>query len=185
LNDISAKYAAYYYVASMIQSMLLVIPMATSQALLTESSYNEAELKKHVKKAIANISILLIPATAVIIFAGKILLQFFGKNYADEAFQFLQLYSASTIFTALLLVGNAILKIKEKIKTLVTLNIMAAVITLSLSYVFISSKLVGIGWGLIFGQAIPGLVSIYFIIRNCSDAPRSRTSPGKIQRVFE
>ena len=53
LNVLSAKYAAYYYIASMIQSILLVIPVAAAQALLTEGSYNEAELKKHVKKTIA------------------------------------------------------------------------------------------------------------------------------------
>lgn len=184
LNDLSAKYAAYFYVASMIQSMLLVIPIATSQALLTESSYNESGIKKHVKKAITNISIILIPATAVVIFAGRILLQLFGRNYAVEAFQFLQLYSASTIFTALLLVANAILKIKEKIKSLIILNIMAAIITLSLSYVFISSKLVGIGWSLMLGQAIPGLISIYFIVHNCSDASRPSVPSRKIQKGF-
>ncbi len=77
----------------MIQSILLIIPLATSQALLTEGSYNEHELRKHVKKALATILFILIPATAVIVFGGNILLQVFGKNYASEAFQFLRLYS--------------------------------------------------------------------------------------------
>ncbi len=40
---------------SMIQSILLIIPLATSQSLLTEGSYNEDELKKHVKKALSTI----------------------------------------------------------------------------------------------------------------------------------
>src|SRR5260370_9261626 len=170
LNVLSAKYAAYYYVASTIQSVLLVIPMVAEQALLTEGSHNETELKKHVKKAIAMILVILIPATAIIVLFGNILLQFFGKSYAIEAFQFLQLYSVSTIFTALLLIANAIMNVKHKIKTLVISNIIAAVLTLGLSYAFISGKLVGIGWGWTLGQAIAGLVSIYFIIRY-SDTP--------------
>ena len=87
LNILSAKYAAYYYIASMIQSVLLIIPVATAQALLTEGSYDEAKLKNHVKKAIATISVILIPATAIIVFIGKLLLRFFGKSYAAEAFQ--------------------------------------------------------------------------------------------------
>lgn len=166
LNVLSAKYAAYYYVASMIQSILLVIPLATAQALLTEGAYNEAELKKHIKKAIATILAILLPATAITVFAGNIMLQFFGKSYASEAFQFLQLYSVSTVFTALLLIANAIMNVKHQIKSLVILNVVAAVLTLWLSYAFISGRLVGIGWGLILGQAIAGLASLCVIIRN-------------------
>ncbi len=166
LNVLSAKYAAYYYVASMIQNFLLIIPLAAAQALLTEGSYNEAELKKHVKKAITTVLVILIPATAIIVFAGNILLQLFGKSYATEAFQFLQLYSVSTIFTALLLISNAIMNVKHQIKSLVISNVIAAAFTLWLSYAFISGKLIGIGRGWILGQAIAGLISIFFLIRN-------------------
>jgi len=166
LNVLSAKYVAYYYVASMIQSILLVIPVATTQALLTEGSYNEAELKKNIKKAIATNLAILLPATAIIVFGGNIILQFFGKTYATEASEFLQLYSISTIFTALLLIANTIMNVKHQIKSLVILNIVAAVLTLWLSYAFISGKLIGIGWGLILGQAIAGFISLCFIIRN-------------------
>lgn len=185
LNILSAKYAAYYYVASMIQNVLLVIPIATEQALLAEGSHNEAELKKHVKKAIAMILVILLPATAIIVLFGNILLQFFGKSYAIEAFQFLQLYSVSTIFTAFLLIASAIMNVKHKIKTLVISNIIAAALTLCLSYAFISGRLVGIGWGWTLGQAIAGLVSICFIIRSCSGAPQSQASPSKVQEVLE
>lgn len=183
LNVLSAKYAAYYYVASMIQSILLVIPIATAQALLIEGSYNEAELKKHVKKAITTILVILLPATAIIVFAGNILLQFFGKSYASEAFQFLQLYSVSTIFTAFLLIVNAIMNVKHRIKTLVISNTIAAVLTLCLSLTFISGRLVGIGWGWILSQAIVGLVSIFFIIRYFLSTSKSWRAMFKDKRV--
>jgi O-antigen/teichoic acid export membrane protein len=166
LNVLSAEYVAYYYIASMIQNILLIIPTATAQALLTEGSYNEDELKKHVKKAMLTIFVILVPATAIIFFAGNIFLRFFGKNYATEAFSFLRLYSISTIFTALLLTSNAIMNVMHQIKSLIFSNVIAAVLTLWLSYVFISGKLVGIGWGWILGQAIAGLMSLCFIIRN-------------------
>jgi len=166
LNSLSAKYVAYYYIASMIQNILLIIPFATSQALLTEGSYNDSELKKHVKKAFLTIFVILFPATAIIFFGGNILLQFFGKGYVIESFQFLKLYSLSTIFTTFLLVSNAIMNIKHQIKSLIVSNVIAALLTLWLSYAFISSKLVGIGWGWVLGQAIAGLLSLCFIIRN-------------------
>jgi hypothetical protein len=49
---------------------------------------------------------------------------------------------------------------------LVIANAIATILTLWLSYVFISGKLVGIGWGWLLGQAIAGLISILFIIYN-------------------
>ena len=136
LNVLSAKYAAFYYIASMIQNILLIIPLATTQALLTEGSYNEAELKRHVKKAITTIFVILTPATTVVVFAGNLLLQVFGARYANETFQFLQLYSVSTMFTALILIANAVMNIKHQIKLLVIFNTIAAIFTLSLLLCF-------------------------------------------------
>src|SRR3984893_1855637 len=183
LNVLSAKYAAYYYVASMIQSILLIIPLATAQALLTEGSYNEAELKKHVIKAITTILATLVPATLVIILFGNILLQFFGKDYASEALQFLQLYSFSTIFTSLLLIANAVMNVQHRIKSLVISNVLAAVFTLSLSCAFISGKPACVGWGWTLGQAIAGLISLYFITRSNSHISRPRASPVRLWRA--
>ncbi len=174
LNVLSAKYAAYYYIASMLQSLLQIIPAAASQALLTEGSYNEADLKKHINKAVITIVVILVPATAIIVFWGNILLQFFGKSYASEAFQFLQLYSVSTIFTALILIANAIMNVKHKTKTLMISNVLAATLTLGLSYACISGKLVGIGWGWTLGQGIAGLVALFIILREYVGTPTQK-----------
>ncbi len=165
LNTLSAKYAAYYYVAAMIQANLQVIPSAATQALLTEGSYNETELLKPVKKAIRIIVVLLVPAIAIIVLGGTVVLQFFGKNYAIESIQFLRLFSISTLFTAVLFIANAILNVKQRIKTLVLLNITASALTLGLSYAFISGGLDGVGWGWTLGQAIAGAVAGLFIVQ--------------------
>ena len=165
LNTLSAKYAAYYYVASTIQTNLQVIPAATTQALLTEGSYNETELKKHLKKAMITTFVILLPAIAMIVLGGNIVLQIFGKNYATGAIQFLRLYSISTLFTAFIFICNAIMNVKHQIKSLVILNVSAEVLTLGLSYAFISRGLVGIGWGWTLGQTIAGLVALFFIIK--------------------
>lgn len=165
LNAISAKFAAYYYVASMIQSILQVIPVAVGQSLLTEGSYNEAELKKHVRKAFKTVSLILLPTILFISLFGNILLEFFGKSYASEGFLFLQLYSISTIFTAILLISNAIMNIKHQRITLMIWNVISSLLTLGFSYAFISDKLTGIGWGWMLGQAITGIISFIFIIK--------------------
>lgn len=172
LNTLSAKYAAYFYIASMIQINLQVIPSAATQALLTEGSYNETELKKNVKKTIRIILVLLIPAIAIIVLGGNVVLQFFGKNYAIEGLQFLRLVSISTLFTAVLFIANAILNVKKRIKTLVLLNILASVLTLGLAYAFMGGGLDGVGWGWMLGQAIAAAVSGLLIITVLLHAPR-------------
>lgn len=184
LNTLSAKYVAYYYIASMIQNVLLIIPLATAQALLTEGSYNEAGLDKHIKKALTTIVAILVPAILFIIFFGNYLLQFFGKSYTVEAFGFLQLYSISTVFTALLLIANAIMNIKHQIKLLVISNITASMLTLGLSYAFIFDKLVGIGWGWTGGQVIAGLVSLCFIISTSSGISKRRQRKDLRERTL-
>ena len=166
LDVLSAKFTAYYYIASMIRNILLIIPLATTQALLTEGSYDEAELKKHVKKAIVTTLLILVPATVVIFFGSSTLLQLFGKNYATDAAQFLQLYSVSTIFTAILLLASAIMNIKHQIKSLIVLNVIAAICTLGMSCAFLPGNLLGIGWGWLLGQVLTGIVSVVFIIRD-------------------
>ncbi len=107
-----------------------IIPQAASDALLTEGSYNEAELKQHVKKAFRTIGVILTRAIGLVVLGGGILLQFFGKSYANETLQFLQLYSISTFFTAILLVFNAIMKVKHQKIYLIIFNILASILTL-------------------------------------------------------
>ncbi|WP_220209256.1 lipopolysaccharide biosynthesis protein [Reticulibacter mediterranei] len=168
LNGLSSSYAAYFYIASMLQNILLIIPLATAQSLLTEGAYNEVDLPKHTKKALITIFVLLVPATAVIVFFGNFLLQFFGKSYASEALPFLQLYSLSTLFTALLLVANAVMNITHRIKLLVLTNTVAALLTLALASLFISGKLIGVGWGWMIGQALAGVFALGFVLRPSS-----------------
>jgi|GEM_PF-706558 len=165
LNTLSAKYAAYYYVASTIQTNLQVIPSATTQALLTEGAYNETELKKHLKKAMVTTFVVLIPATGAVVLGGGVVLQFFGKDYAVEALQFLRLYSISTLFTAFIFIYNAVMNVKRHIKSLVIWNVAASALTLGLSWAFISYGLSGVGWGWIVGQALAGLVALCFILK--------------------
>lgn len=183
LNVLSAKYVAYYYVASMIQAVLQIVPLAAYEALVTEGSYDEAGLKQHVKKALRTTFFILTPAIGVVVFGGTILLQVFGKNYATESLQFLQLFSISTVFIALRFIANAIMNIKHQQKLLVLSNSLESLLTLWLAYAFISDKLVGIGWGWTLGQAIAGSTSLFFIIptfmtRTYSGTPLSRHHQG-------
>jgi O-antigen/teichoic acid export membrane protein len=167
-NLIGAKYSAFFYMDMMIVNLLYIIPRATSQSLFAEGSYNETELKLHLKKAIKIISIIIIPAIIIIFLFGNYILLAFGKNYSDEGFILLKLLSISGIFISISSIGYSILNIKHKVKINVFLSLVNTAITLTLSLIFIKMNLfgvVGVGIGWIAGQVIEAIIYLFLIKR--------------------
>ncbi len=165
MNTLGAKVAAYYYVASMILGFLSVIPSTTTNSLLAEGSYNNAELRQHVMKASKIIYFVLIPAIIFIVFFGNFILNAFGKSYADEAFSFLRIVSISSLFMAISFIGNAILKIRHQIQTLIITNIFGVLVILGYVYFFLRYNLTGIGWGWLIGQATLAILYVFIVGR--------------------
>lgn len=165
-NLIGAKFSAYYYMDMMIVSVLLIIPMATSQSLFAEGSHSETELKLHLKKAIKIISIIMIPAIIVIFLFGNYILLAFGKEYSFEGFILLRLLSISGIFFSVNVIGGTILKIRYKIKLMILLSFVISFIILSLSIILLKMNLfgiVGVGIGWIVGQGVIALIYLFLI----------------------
>jgi len=96
-------------------------------------------------------------------------LHVFGENYASESFSFLQLTTISTLFMSLTLFSNSILRIKHKIRELILLNIVGSSVVFAASYLLINSKLTGIGWGWLIGQAIFSIFSVVLTIKSLKD----------------
>jgi len=167
-NLIGAQFSAFFYMDMMIANLLYIIPKATSQSLFAEGSYNEAELKLHLKKAVKIISIIIIPVIIITFIFGNYILLAFGKNYSDEGFILLKFLSISGIFISICSIGYSILNIKHKVKLNILLAIINTAVTLSLSLILIKMSLfgvvsVGIGW--IAGQAIEALIYLFLLKR--------------------
>jgi O-antigen/teichoic acid export membrane protein len=164
INFLSAKSAAYYYIDNTILNLLIIIPIAITQTLLAEGSYDEQRLANHIRKAGLAIAALMVPAVLVSVFFGQIILHFFGKDYATEAFQLLQLMSISTIFLSFSLMGSAVLRVKHKIKQLVLTNLIGAILVLSSCFLLLSHQLVGLGIGWLIGEFLMSLLFLPVII---------------------
>jgi O-antigen/teichoic acid export membrane protein len=165
-NLSGAKFSAYFYMDMMIVSLLYIIPQATSQSLFAEGSYNETELKVHLKKAIKIISIIIIPAIIVIFLFGNYILLAFGKEYSYEGFILLKFLSISGIFISINSIGSAILSIKYKIKLMILLSLINTTIILSLSVILIKMNLfglIGVGIGWIVGQGVTAILYLILI----------------------
>jgi len=165
-NLIGARFSAYFYMAMMIVSILHIIPMATSKSLFAEGSYDETELRVHLKKAVKIISIIMIPAIILIFLFGNYVLLVFGKEYSSEGFTLLKLLAISGIFFSVNVIGGTILKIRYKIKLMILLSFVTSFVILSLSIILLKMNLfgvVGIGISWIVGQGVLALIYLFLI----------------------
>lgn len=162
-NKISPQSTAYFYIAMMIANLIFIIPQATTQSLFAEGSHNEEEINDHIKKSIKIIALILIPTIIITLLLGKYVLLVFGKSYSSEAFTFLKLLAISSVFVASNSIFGTILRVKNKIKELIITSSINTVVVLSLSYLFIEWKLMGIGIAWIVGQAVTSVAYLYLL----------------------
>lgn len=162
-NNIGPKESAFFYIDMMIANLLYIIPLATTQSLFAELSYDKNSLREHLKKATILISLLMGIGIFTTIFFGNIILQVFGKSYSDSGFHFLQLLALSGIFIAINCIGSTILNVKKKIKLLVVTNMLTAALIIIFSLLFIRFGLTGIGFAWMLGQGISSIANILVI----------------------
>ncbi len=163
-NMLNPETTAYYYVAMMIAGLLFIIPQAISQSLFAEGSTNQKGLQINLKKASKTIALLLVPAIIVIVFFGNYLLLLFGRQYL-QGFRLLQMSAISSIFMAIKSIYNTKLNIERRVKKIVFINLVTALLILGMSYLLISYGfgLIGIGLAWIIGQSVICLFAIRLI----------------------
>ncbi|MEK7538391.1 MAG: oligosaccharide flippase family protein [Patescibacteria group bacterium] len=158
-NNLGPEQAAYYYIVMMIANLLYVIPQATTKSLFAEGSNNEGTLRTNVGKSVRNISILLIPAIAVLILGGKYILGIFGEDYSTGGLTLLYFIAIAAIPVSGYSIFYALLRIKKGLNGLIITNIFYAGSIIGLSYALLPMGLVGIGIAWLFGNVVASVVS--------------------------
>jgi O-antigen/teichoic acid export membrane protein len=163
LNRLGPKYAAYYYIATMVANTIYIIPSAISRSFFAEGAHNEAELKKLMFKAAKMIIIFLVPAVFAIVFLGKYILLAFGKQFSDEAFTLLQLFALTALLLPINSIGSTILNIKGKMGLLTVLCVMNALIILVPVYLLPQVTLLSIGYVWLISHVVIALLTVLFM----------------------
>lgn len=166
INNLGAKYAAFYYMDMMIVNLLNTIQSSIGQSLFAEGSNNEKELKKHVIKSIKLTLIILIPSILFIILFGKYILFFFGKEYSSEGIVLLYLLSLSVIFTSINGMLSTILNVKRKVNLILIMCIIAPIILLTFVYYAIPNGLIALGYAWLLGEAFNALLYLTIVYLN-------------------
>jgi O-antigen/teichoic acid export membrane protein len=133
LNIVGVAANAYFYISWKIVMVLNFIGMGVSFALLAEGFSDKNNVDIHVKRSVKLLFLLIIPvAVVLVIFADKVLL-LFGESYSMQAVTLLRIL----IFASIPLNYNWVYfskkKLENKLKPVIALSGLIAVITLGMS----------------------------------------------------
>ena len=166
LHHSGAETAAYYYMAFTIASVLYTVVYASMQSVLAEGSHNSTALKTHILTAAKLITVLLLPATLVIMLLGEFLLGIFGSDYAKGATSLLQLLAIGALPVAGYAALTTTFKVMKKLLPVVVMNGVSAVIILILSNWWITFYgLDAIGWAWIIGNTVACGIGVGFLLK--------------------
>ncbi len=134
VNLLGAEPNAYFYIAWTMGNMLAIIPIAISTSLFAEGSYDEERLGINIRRSLKMIALILVPAVILIVAIAPQLLLLFGGSYSENATTLLRLLTLSTLPQAINVVYLDIKRVEKKLKIIVGLTTLTAVITIGLSY---------------------------------------------------
>lgn len=164
LNELGAEQAGYYYLAFMVTNLLYAVVYAISQSFFAEGSYEEKPLQELFKKAVLMTMIIIIPAGMLLAIIGPLILQIFGKSYGEEASGAIIMLSAAAPTVALYDLGGMVLRIKNKIGSLITMNIIYFLAISTLAFIWADKGIAWIAtsWGI--GNFISALFAFSVIL---------------------
>lgn len=167
LHHAGAKSAAYYYIAYTIAGVLYTVVYASMQSAMAEGSHDSAALRHHIISALKFITVLLLPATLLILLLAGNLLSIFGPEYANGAGRLLQLLVIGVIPIATYSAITTTFKVTKQLPPIIYMNGAAAIITLGLaSWLIPQTGLESIGWIWIIGNTVACGIGIVFLIKN-------------------
>jgi len=152
LERLGARQAAYFAMPLMIVALLNVIPSMASQSLFAEASADEDSLPAHVRRTVAGVYTVMIPAIVVLCVLARPILSVFGPGYAANGTACLQLLALSGLFASFNYVADAILVATKHVREYVFLNTTGTMCALGLPLAFMGRGLTGVGIGWLLGQ---------------------------------
>jgi O-antigen/teichoic acid export membrane protein/glycosyltransferase involved in cell wall biosynthesis/Ser/Thr protein kinase RdoA (MazF antagonist) len=158
IAKLGAPSAAFYSMAWTMANLLYVVPSATSNSMLAESSTDIQSHRRHVAHSIRLLAVILTPAIALAILVAPFLLKIFGPQYAQNGTLIFQILAATTFFVAINYLGMAILSVAKRATATAVVQAVIAVATLVTVFPLMQFGLGGVGMAILIGQALGSLV---------------------------
>jgi O-antigen/teichoic acid export membrane protein len=162
LAKFGAATTAHYYIAMQIATVLFYIPQAVNASLFAEGSNAERQMGALVKKSIQFMALILVPAIVVFVLFGGLILSAFGKTYAAESITLLRILTLSAILVGINGIMVNVLRVRNRITTLIVTSCIGAVVTLMLFWLYVTS-LTSVGWMWVIGQVVLMIVTAIIV----------------------
>ena len=176
--EVSTRANAYFYLTWSVGSIFLFVSPAVSQSLYAEGS-NFENLGLSAARSLRFTGALLLPIIAAsFLFAHPVLL-LFGGEYAHHGSLLLQIIAISAIPDALTNVYIAVARVRGRLKRAAVLNLMMAVIAVTLTAVLVPSLgIVGAGLAWLIAQSVGAV----FVVRPLLELRPHRRRTGGVAR---
>lgn len=165
VHILGAEKNAYFYIAWTCSSFIKMIPRATALSLFAEGSNNNS-IKKDTIASIKFIYTLLVPIIILIFIFGRYILQIFGEDYSENAFDLMKIFALSSIPFTLNMIYVTIKRIQNDINPIIYIYLFIAVSTIFSSYLLLGQLgIMGVGISWIVVNSITGIFVVKCIFK--------------------
>jgi len=172
---------AYFYITWMVGGAFFMVSPSVAAALFAEGARLGSDLRDVTAKAMRVIVMLLVPALAVMVVGGRLVLGLFGASYATAGYGLLVLLAASALPDAVSNIAVAIFRVTNRLGYSTILNLGILIGTLAAAWVLMPSLgIAGAGAAWLGAQVIGAIASLpayLHIIRH--------PAPDRVQRRLD
>jgi O-antigen/teichoic acid export membrane protein len=170
LQDLGPDGAADYFMAFQIANMLNTAGHSIASAMFTEVSHDPARMSESLRRSARLMTIVVIPASAVVILGGGLLLAAFGPDYARDGRTVLSILAGGSIAVAFNTWSSYAVQLAGRLRVLVVSNAVFAVVTIGLAAYWGRRGLPWLGWAWVAGNVLSGLVAVVYVPRRAAAA---------------
>ncbi|MEU5523768.1 lipopolysaccharide biosynthesis protein [Streptomyces sp. NPDC047860] len=177
LHQLGAAEAGYYFVAFQIAAMLNAVSTAVGEAVFAEVSHEKSRFRELMLRSARIIAAVQVPAAAVVVVAGGLLLRMFGAGYAEHARPLLTVLAIAALPVALNTWACFALKLAQRMRHLIAANAIMAALSIGLSTAFADRGLVWVGYAWAVGNAVAGVFATVSLVRGQATSRNGTSLP--------
>jgi len=166
LGLLTADATAHYYAAFTISYAMRLLAVNIASALTVEGARDQAALDALLRRVARLVGVLLLPLALLVALAADPLLALFGGGYASEGVVLLRLFAISLPLSAVIVIGLAIERVRQRSGRAFAVAFLATVTTIGLDLWLLPERgIEGAGLAWLAGQALGALLTMAVVLR--------------------
>lgn len=170
---------AYFYITEMMGAAFFMVSPSVASAVFAEGVRARSNLRSLVLRSLRVIAVLLVPAMAVMIIGGRLILGLFGASYASAGYGLLILLALSALPDAVSNVAVVICRVTQRLGYSTALNLGILVMTLVGAWILMAPLgIAGVGVAWLGAQTIGAIACLPVYARIRKPVTSGSQTPG-------